>query len=105
MKIEDVDAIGVQLLQALLKPLSQHFGPVLPSDSVLSMSWSSDGIDLCSDLQTTVFPSRLLGESFLLSVDISTSRIDFIVPSSLEMIKERLVFLEIGDSGPCFGLG
>jgi len=74
MQVEDIYTIRTQLLQARFEIRSQNFWLV---------GFCSTGVDFCGYFQTTLLPSCLSRESFLLATNIGSGGINLIVAFSL----------------------
>ena len=91
VKIQNVDALGPQLLQAGVHRL-QHL--------VVGVGARLGGIgDLGGQRQAAVLPAGVAREGLLLAADVHAGRVDLAVPARLEPVEHAAELAGVGDAG------
>lgn len=90
MEIEDVNLVGVQLLEGQLELLAHNGGLV-----VAIRAW----IPFRGESEASLLPIRLGCPRFLFAADVDACSIDLIEALLLEVVQASLVFVKRGDSG------
>ena len=96
VQIVDVDAVRAELLERFIKLLLDLLGFV---------STGSERVPLGGTSQTTVLPSSFSSEGLLLSTDVDSGGVDFVVSGTLEAVEDLLVFFKVRDFGTLGHIG
>jgi len=96
VQIVDVDAVRAELLERFIELLLDLLGFV---------STGSERVPLGGTSQTTVLPSSFSSEGLLLSTDVDSGGVDFVVSGTLEAVEDLLVVFKVSDFGTLGHIG
>lgn len=90
MEVEDVDAVGAELAQALVEVSLEALGLV---DTGLG------GIHFCRECEAAFLPFCVSCPGFLLAADVHAGGVDFVVALGLEGVEAFCEVVEVGYAG------
>lgn len=96
VKVENIDAIRPQLLQVPVKLLAEV------CSIVTAMRRSR--VELRSQFETPLLPSRFSCESLLFGTDVAVCCVDLVVSLVLEVVEDIFEFLQVGYTSTVVGI-